>query len=351
MQKELRRLGYKVDTYVTWDYPKYLIWYEPNEMIRPPFIANNRFLSYLNAIHQLFLYATSEHILSLGGVMGGWWGFIVTRIFRTKQFCIISSCATEARMSSWAMVGNGRLCNNCGLLKNNTNHCTDSHADKRLQARLLYSSGEITSGAISFSETPNERAIPFISCDNSFFNRQLVIPEHLKINKKNGFIYIIHSYAADKNRLQGDGFNPIKGTKFILEAINRLNSEGYKIELINPTNIKQKDMRFLQLQADFCVEELFYGWWGSTPLECAALGVPSLLYIDPTFEKHWYTNFPELKGFIPFLNTSKHNIYSNIKLLCDDPDLRRELSRDSLIFADKFLDPRKNAQSLLSILK
>lgn len=350
LQNELRNLGYQVDTYVTWDYPKSFIWYHSYEMIRPPFIPDNRLKSYVNAIHQLYLYATSEYIISLGGVMGGWWGFVVTKIFRSKQLCVISSCATEARMSSWMMVGNGRLCNNCGLLKNNTNHCTETHADQRLKSRLLFSHGEITSGAVSFSETPNERAIPFISCDKSFFNRELVIPHHLKINKKEGFVYIIHSFAADKNRLQSDGLNPIKGTKFILDAIDRLINEGYKIELINPTNIIQKDMRFLQLQADFCVEELFYGWWGSTPLECAALGIPSLLFIDPDFEAHWYTNFPDLKGYIPFLNTTHHNVYSNIKLLCDNPVIRDDLSRKSLIFADKFLDTKKNARSLLSIL-
>lgn len=343
-------MGYEVNTYVRWDYPDFLLWYESNEMIRPLFKSQASIPKFFNGIRLLYLCITSECIVSLGSVIGGKYGFIISKVFGRKQICIISSCALEARMSTWIAETYGRLCSNCGLRKNNKAYCGNQESDARLKARELYSIGEITSGAIPFTEVPNETAIPFISCATDYFNPAIDIPVEWKIDKKDDFIYIIHSYAADSNRLDNDELNPIKGTSAILAAVDKLRDEGYKIEIINPTKVHQKNMRFLQVQADFCVDELLYGWWGSTPLECAALGVPTILHLDPIFVRHWKQNFPHLADLIPFYNATPVTIYEAIKKLCDSPELRRELSAKSLRFAEEFLDPHKNAKGIIDVI-
>lgn len=350
LQKAMRQMGIKVDTYVPWEYPEMLLWYKSDEMIRPLFKNTNIFFRFVNNLRIMYLFITSECVFSLGTVIGGKAGFMINKIFGRKQMCNLSSCAMDARMSSWEKVGNGRLCDNCGLRLNNKNYCTDELSDKRLKARTKYSIGEISSGAIPFCEAPNEKAIPFICCDSEYFNQDLVIPDDLKIDKKPGYIYIIHSFANDQNRSNKKNLNPIKGTEFIFKALESLGAEGYKIELINPTDLHQSKLRFLQVQADFCVDELRYGWWGSTPLECAALGVPAIVYMDPIFMNHWKKNFPELKEAIPFISATPETVYSAIKLLCDDLILRKELSEKSLIFSKAFLDPNKNAKCLIDVI-
>lgn len=350
LQIALRKMSVGADTYVHWNYPNKLLWYKSDEMIRPLFNSENIVLRFLNNIQRMYLYLTSESIISLGNVIGGKWGHIICNVFGRKQLCILSSCAMDARRSTWISQGKERLCNNCGLYKNGKARCSDQEADDRYLDRKKFSVGEISSGAIPFCEAPNEKAIPFICCDKEFFNPDLVIPEKFKIKKKEGFTYIIHSYAKDKDRLSANGLNPIKGTALILDTIERLKEEGYKIEIINPTNVHQTNLRFLQLQADFCVEELNYGWWGSTPLECAALGIPTILYLDPEFLEHWKTNFGDLYELIPFYNANPSNLDEAIKTLCNDTSLRMRLGKKSLEFADKFLDPEKNATHILNLI-
>ena len=350
LQNSLRKLGYHADTYVFWSYPDSFLWYKPNEMIRPIFDSKNKLLILIDNIRRMYLCVTSECVFSLGNVIGGRWGHIICKIFGRKQMCVLTSCALEARMSTWIKVGNGRLCDNCGLRLNKKNYCNDLESDKRLVDRKNYSIGEVSSGAIPFSEAPNEKPIPFFCCDKNYFNPKIEIPDSYKIKKKKDFIYIIHSYAEDKDRLNNDGINPIKGTPAILSAIHRLKEEGYNIELINPSKIDQMHMRFLQVQADFCVDELLYGWWGCTPLECAALGIPTIVYLDPNFLAHWKKNFPQLSELIPFLSATKETVYDTIKVLCDNPSLRFDLSKKSKEFAAIFLDPDKNAQNIIDII-
>ena len=75
----------------------------------------------------------------------------------------------------------------------------------------------------------------------------------------------MHSSYEDKNRNIND--KDIKGSMHYFSAVNKLIDEGFEIEHhIYEIQILES-MRYYQVQADIIVEQLIYGWWGSTAIE------------------------------------------------------------------------------------
>ena len=56
-------------------------------------------------------------------------------------------------------------------------------------------------------------------------------------------------------------------------------------------------MRFYQAQADIVVDQLIYGHWGSTAVECMALGKPVVCYLDKRWKENFMDNYPEYKRY------------------------------------------------------
>lgn len=365
LQRALISQGFKVTTIIPPSYPPFLDWYGEEECIRIPSFEKSRYYSSLPfkthfkfltdkliSIYVLYLLSRSSTVMSLGHVLGSFRGVFLKHLVRTRQYCFISSCALDARMSTWQNVENCDICENCGLRQNNKHYCQSHRADTLLMERLRFSSGEITSGAFPYTEVPHEIVTPFISCDPNYFHPLLEPPHELTLCRDSpGQILILHSYAQDDNRLHAHGMNPIKGTEQILNAVSRIKQDGIDVKLINITGYHQSDVRYLQVQADICVDELRYGWFGSTPLECASLGVPTIVYINYLFHKYWSLNYPHLVSSFPFLSADVTNIYDVLKLLCLDHSLRDELKLKSLSFARSYLDPTSNAQYLAEHLQ
>lgn len=364
LQRALIRQGYKVTTIIPSQFPPFLDWYADDDCIRIPSFEKSRYYSCLPfkthlksladrvlSLYVLFLLSRSTTVLSLGHILSSFRG-IFLKLSHTRQYCFISSCALDARMSIWQSVENCDICEYCGLRLNNKHYCQSDRADSRLNERLRFSSGEITSGAFPYTEVPNEIVTPFISCDPSYFNPLLEPPSEFTLYRDSpGQILILHSYAQDHNRTQPDGLNPIKGTQEILDAVSRIKQDGIDVKLINITGYHQSAVRYFQVQADICVDELRYGWFGSTPLECASLGVPTIVYINFLFHKYWSLNYPHLVSSFPFLSADVTNIYDVLKLLCLDSSLRDELKLKSVSFARSYLDPTSNAQRLAAHLQ
>ena len=162
-------------------------------------------------------------------------------------------------------------------------------------------------------------------------------------------IRILHSFMfQEERRIQQGGC--IKGSAYIQNAIERLKSEGYEIEQLSFDGIPSTDYRFYQSQADIVVEEIIRGSWGSTAVECMALGKPVVTYIRSDWEKRYYSLFPDTKP-LPLVNANKWTIYQVLKELLDDlPNLSiiGDRSRD---FAIKHLNPEKNVRAFVSAIE
>ncbi len=148
---------------------------------------------------------------------------------------------------------------------------------------------------------------------------------------KNGKIKIVH---APTNREK-------KGTKYVLAAIDRLIKEKYNIDFHLIENKTNEYVMETCKDADIIIDQLVLESHGIFPLENMAFGKPVLCRIDEKFLKY----YPGL----PILRTDPDNIYENLKMLIENPDLRKELGEKGRKYVEQVHDSKKIAKQLLDL--
>jgi hypothetical protein len=145
----------------------------------------------------------------------------------------------------------------------------------------------------------------------------IVVPEKYVIHRSPGEIIIFHAFGNDSKR--SDDIYNVKGTPFILDAVNRLKFEGYNVRLVYANNIPSLDMRYLQVQADIVVDQLNIGYYGAAAREAMMLGRPVVGYIHqdmltPDNRK------PEWLVECPIVSAREDTVYDVLKSLVDTPE-------------------------------
>lgn len=176
---------------------------------------------------------------------------------------------------------------------------------------LLYSPKSIV-----ISQAIDLTKFHFIGCDNK--------------NKK---IKIVHAPSHRE----------IKGTKYVSAAIERLKEEKYDIDFCLIENKTNDEVLEICKNADIIVDQLLLESHGVFLIENMALGKPVLCRIDEKLIKYYQD--------IPILRTDPDNIYENLKLLIEKPDLRKELGEKGRKYVEERHDSKKIAKQLLELYK
>jgi len=108
----------------------------------------------------------------------------------------------------------------------------------------------------------------------------------------------------------------VKGTKYILEAVEKLKEEGYDFDFILVEKKTHDEAMKIYEDADIIIDQLTYGFTLFS-IESMAMGKPVLTYIREDLIKY----YPDL----PIISTHRDNINENLKLLIENADLRKEL--------------------------
>jgi glycosyltransferase involved in cell wall biosynthesis len=100
-------------------------------------------------------------------------------------------------------------------------------------------------------------------------------------------------------------------------------------------------VREMLSEGDIAVDQLFSVTGGLFAVEAMAAGCAVL-----------GGNIPKLSGIadLPIIHTDTSNIYDNLKLLIEKPDLRQELGRKGRLYAERYHDHRKIADDILNLL-
>lgn len=144
-----------------------------------------------------------------------------------------------------------------------------------------------------------------IDCDEWHPLSDDEIPDEFRLKKTAGTM-VYHSFG--NRSLRGD----IKGTSQIFDSIERLKREGYSVDFIFLEKVPNTALKYYQAQADIVIDQLRCGWYGSTGMECLAMGKPIITYIRPEVEKivpHEH----------PLVNANVDNIYDVLKDLLNNP--------------------------------
>ena len=158
--------------------------------------------------------------------------------------------------------------------------------------------------------------LPFIGCEN-----------------KNGNIRIVHA-PTDREK---------KGTKYVLAVIERLKQEKNNIDFFLVEHKTHDEALEIYKNADIVIDQIVLESHGTLAMECMALGKPVLCRIDEKFIKDYQD--------IPLLNTDPDNIYENLKLLIEDPDLRKSLGEKGRKYVEEIHDSKKIAKQLIELYK
>jgi glycosyltransferase involved in cell wall biosynthesis len=172
--------------------------------------------------------------------------------------------------------------------------------------------------------------------------------------------YIVNGdlFTAKKNYNKADGkaepvtivhapnHRGMKGTNYIINVINELKLEGYKINFIliekTPNDIVKQIFRD---KADILVDQLMIGY-GISVIEGLLTGLPVLCPVGHPDHVFYLDNYSYLKE-CPVVSVNHTNLKENLIYLIQNPELREQLGRAGRKYAEKY-HSYKTAQYLFS---
>lgn len=100
----------------------------------------------------------------------------------------------------------------------------------------------------------------------------------------------------------------IKGTKFIIQAINELQKEGYNIELLLLENQSNTDVKKAIYKADLVVDQLIIGWYAMLAIEAMSLNKAVVTCIGDDLEELYISEELLTKDELPFFKSNTLSI-------------------------------------------
>jgi glycosyltransferase involved in cell wall biosynthesis len=102
----------------------------------------------------------------------------------------------------------------------------------------------------------------------------------------------------------------VKGTRFVLDAIARVQAEGIPCEFILVEGLSHTEARQLYQRADLLIDQLLIGWYGGLAVELMALGKPVICYIRQEDLKF----IPDvMRRDLPIINATPATLYDVLK--------------------------------------
>ncbi len=362
---EFRRRGWKADIYVERGYTSALL-YSSEDILRSPQLFKginliSKIINHGTLIlwwlskfwrYRYHLYYGRPPVISF---FEGSWAFdrifgkgfllelALAKLFGVKLIFLATGCHDGESKEQFSKLDGGKVCGNCGAW----NKCDDMQNNLNFDRVRRYFDMAIGLGEIDSTEFKMTH-VKYKSIDLKLWKHELIIPPEHRLPETSN-IRIMHSAYLEKSGRNWKGRN-IKGSPFVVAAVERLQSEGYPVEYFFVKDTPPNQMRFYQAQADIIVEQLIYGWWGSTFVETAALGKPVVCYLRPSWKDFFLRTFPEYEE-LPVVEATTDTIYEALKKLVTDPIYRRKVGRDTRAFAEAHFDPEKNTASLINQLE
>lgn len=358
---ELRKLGWKADVFVPYAYPEKLLYSEEGIIREFALKGTGRLKGYINTVLLMVWYLTVfwrykvhiyygrppqvsffEEKLGLTKLFGRSFtlSLFLAKLSGAKLVYLPTGCHDQETKATFSLLDNGNVCGNCGFYEK----CDDARNNRNFEVIRRYFDFGVGWDPFNSSQYKTLH-FKYKSIDLSIWKPGLRIPAEL-VEPHTGTIRILHSFFP-AGRLNNS--KNIKGSPYIYDAVEKLKAEGYPVEYYYIHDKPSKLMRYYQAQADIVVEQLIYGWWGSTGVETMALGKPVVCYLNKGFKEFFHATFPEY-GELPIVEADTQSIYQVLKQLVTDEALRTRAGLASRKFAEAHFDPAKNAKAFEEIL-
>lgn len=105
----------------------------------------------------------------------------------------------------------------------------------------------------------------------------------------------------------------IKGTRYLLDAVERLKAAGYPVELLLLEGVPHAEVVEFCNLADLAVDQLMIGAYGTVSIEMMAKGVPVVCRIRDDLRRYY-------ADALPVVSAEPDSIYSTLEGLLQRPD-------------------------------
>ncbi len=136
----------------------------------------------------------------------------------------------------------------------------------------------------------------------------------------NGKLVFLHAPTSRGN----------KGTNFIIEAFEKLISEGFDIELKVVENSSHENLLNMYKHCDVFIDQLLGGWYGTASIESMSVGRATICFIRESYFE--YINYG---NDLPIINADINNIHDVIKQIYFDRQSIVDIGVKSRSFVEK----------------
>jgi glycosyltransferase involved in cell wall biosynthesis len=130
----------------------------------------------------------------------------------------------------------------------------------------------------------------------------------------------------------------VKGTRHLLDAVERLRGEGVELELVLVEGLSHAEALAAYEQADLVVDQLLAGWYGAVAVELMALGKPVVAYI----RDEDLGAIPDgMRADLPVIHATPETLADVLReWLTTRRDELPEVGRRGRAFVERWHDPR-----------
>ncbi len=155
-------------------------------------------------------------------------------------------------------------------------------------------------------------------------------------------------YPAPRARprvLHAPSHRGVKGTRFVLEAAERLRREGVPFDLELIENLPNAEALQRYREADLVVDQLLAGWYGGFAVEAMVLGKPVIAYLR---ESDLHVLPREMREELPVIDANPETIYDVLReWLTVRRHVLPERGRAARAYVERWHDARAIARRLI----
>lgn len=133
----------------------------------------------------------------------------------------------------------------------------------------------------------------------------------------------------------------IKGTNYVLKAINDLKDSGIEFDFELLKNKSHSETITSIKNADILIDQMVTGWYGLISIEAMALGKTTVCYLRDEL----YNYLPDN----PIINLNPDNLAEGLKKLILEKEKLSEYGKKGRAFAEKYHDYIRNSYDILKL--
>ena len=113
--------------------------------------------------------------------------------------------------------------------------------------------------------------------------------------------------------LHAPNHKAVKGTEFIVKAVEELQAEGESVELVLAQKLPNEEVKRLIQSVDLVADQLVIGWYAMFAIEAMALGKPVLCYLRKDLELLYINSGLLQHNEIPLISCGPPNVKDTIR--------------------------------------